>query len=136
MKLIHILLGTVALALTPALAMADLLPRQAGAVSYVCGGVGQAEQQEIKAAAPRYDMMLTFAVSNGSYLADVDVEIKDRRGAVVLSARCDGPLMLVDLPANGTYRVTAQANGQVRQKTVTAGASGRPSRAVFVWPAG
>jgi len=43
--------------------------------------------------------------------------------------------MLVDLPAGGTWRVTARANGQAREKTVTAGA-GRRAQATLTWPAG
>ena len=54
------------------------------------------------------------------------------KGAEVLSARCGGPIMLVDLPA-GTWHVTAQSNGQSRSKTLSAGA-GRSAQATFVWP--
>lgn len=111
----------------------QLEPQKAGAVTYVCGGVGVDEQQAIKAQAAKYDLMLTFAVSSGAYLADVDVEVKDAKGAVVLSARCDGPIMLVDLPGRGPWRVTALANGQTRQRTV---AGGRPARVTFLWPSG
>lgn len=116
-------------------ATVNLETHRAGGASYVCGGIGVGEQQAIKAEAGKHDLMLTFAVSSGAYLADVDVQVKDAKGGVVLSAKCDGPIMLVDLPAKGTWRVTAQANGQTRQKTVTAGA-GRVARATFVWPAG
>jgi len=110
-------------------------PGTAGAARFVCGGVGQDEQQSMKAAAGRHDLMLTFAVSNGAYLADVDVEIRNGKGVVVLAATCSGPIMLVDLPAGGSWNVTARANGQVRQKTVSAGA-GRHAQATFIWPAG
>lgn len=112
-----------------------LQPRSAGAASFVCGGVGFEEQQAIKAQAAQYDLALTFAVSSGAYLADVDVQIQDAKGAVVLSARCDGPIMLVDLPRGGTWRVTAQIDGQSRHKTLSAGA-GRHARATLIWPAG
>jgi hypothetical protein len=107
---------------------------KAGGASYVCGGVGLDEQQAIKSEAGRHDLMLTFAVSNGAYLADVDVEIRDAKGGVLLNAKCDGPIMLVDLPGRGAWRVTAQANGQSRQRSVSAG-PGRRAQAVFVWPA-
>ena len=113
----------------------SLEPHQAGGFSYVCGGVGLGEQQAIKAQAGRYDLMLTFAVSNGAYLADVDVEIRNAKGGAVLTARCDGPIMLIDLPGAGTWRVTAQANGQARQKTISAG-GGRLVQATLIWPAG
>jgi hypothetical protein len=113
----------------------SLEPHQAGGFSYVCGGVGEGEQQAIKAQAAKYDLMLTFAVSNGAYLAGVDVEIRNPKGGAVLNARCDGPIMLVHLPGAGTWRVTAQANGQVRHKTISAGAR-RPAQATLIWPAG
>jgi hypothetical protein len=105
---------------------------QSAPATYVCGGVGQADQQAMKAQAGQHSMMLTFAVSNGAYLADVDVKITDGKGTTVLSARCDGPIMLVDLPA-GTWHVTAQANGQSRSKTLNA-VAGRNVQATFIWP--
>jgi hypothetical protein len=114
---------------------ANLEPRKSGTASFICGGVGLGEQQAIKAEAGKYDLMLTFAVTHGAYLADVDVEIKDAKGGVVLSAICDGPIMLVDLPGAGTWRVTAQANGQSRQTTISTG-KGRLAQATLIWPAG
>lgn len=116
-------------------APATLEPHKGDAATYVCGGVGLDEQAEIKAQAGKYDLMLTFAVSTGAYLADVDVEVRSAKGLVVLNAKCEGPIMLVDLPGSGTWRVTARVNGQTRQKTITTG-SGRLTRATFIWPAG
>ena len=124
---------SLALAQTPAEPKAAAQAGSSGA-TFECGGVGVGEQQRMKAAASDYHLMLTFAVSNGAYLSDVDVEIKDAQGRSVLSTRCDGPIMLVRLPSRGSWRVTAQANGQSRQKTITAG-SGRVVQATFVWPA-
>jgi hypothetical protein len=123
------------LALAQNAATASPGPRNGPEASFVCGGVGVDEQQSMKSAANQHDMMLTFAVSNGAYLADVDVEIRSPQGALVLSAKCSGPIMLVDLPAGGSWSVTARSNGQARQKTLTAGA-GRHAQATFMWPAG
>lgn len=109
--------------------------QRVGAAAYVCGGVSSDEQQAIKAQARRHDLMLTFAVSSGAYLADVEVQIRDAKGAVVLSATCGGPIMLVDLPARASWHVTARANGQAREKTVTAG-GGTRAQATLIWPAG
>lgn len=115
--------GTFALAQAPA-----------STAGFHCGGVGQGEQQRMKAEAPQHDALLTFAVSTGAYLADVDVRISDSKGAVVLEGKCDGPLMLVDLPRHGSYRVSATAKGKTQSKTLAVG--GKPAHAVFVWPAG
>jgi hypothetical protein len=125
---------SLALAQTSAERTAPPALGSAGA-TFECGGVGVGEQQRMKAAASDYHLMLTFAVSNGAYLSDVDVEIKDSKGRAVLTTKCGGPIMLVRLPSSGSWRVTAQANGQSRQKTITAG-SGRVVQATFVWPAG
>lgn len=105
---------------------------QAG--SFRCGGIGQGEQERMKAEAPQHDLMLTFATPSGAYLADVDVQI--RRGKdVVLQGHCGGPLMLVDLAPKGSYEITATSNGREQRKTVSLGAS-KPARLSFVWPQG
>lgn len=103
--------------------------------SFVCGGIGQAEQDQMKADASRHDVALTFARDNGAYLADIDVQIRDANGTVVLATRCGGPIMLVDLPTRGTWHVTARSKGEPREKTLVAGA-GHTAQATFVWPDG
>ena len=106
-----------------------------GTATYICGGIGEADQKAIKAQAAQHHLMLTFAVDNGAYLADVDVQIRDGKGTTVLSAKCGGPIMLVDLPSAGTWNVTARSNGQTRQRQIAAG-PGKPVQATFTWPAG
>jgi hypothetical protein len=113
---------------------AALAAGTATAQSHVCGGIGVGEQQRMKDAAREHDAMLTFATSNGSYMADVAVQIRDSKGATVLDVNCGGPIMLVDLPA-GTYRVSARAAGVAREQTVTVSRGKRPATATFVWPA-
>jgi hypothetical protein len=109
-------------------------PVPQSSAAYICGGVGQDDQAAIKAQAPGHSLMLTFAANNGAFLANVDVQITDAKGRVVLSATCSGPIMLLDLPGKGTWHVRAQANGLTREKTVTAG-SGATVRATLLWPA-
>jgi hypothetical protein len=115
--------------------LAPAAPPATQAPSFICGGVSQPDADAMKAQARDHDLMLTFADASGAYLADVDVRISDRRGHVVLSGKCDGPIMLVDLPGSGSWRVSAQANGTTRQQTI-ATTRGRTARATFVWPAG
>lgn len=102
--------------------------------SFICGGVGEPEAQAMKARAPGHDLMLTFAETKGAYLADVGVKISDRRGHVVLSATCDGPIMLVDLPSSGTWHVAAEVNGVARQATIST-TRGHTARTTMLWPA-
>jgi hypothetical protein len=105
----------------------------AQAQSFRCGGIGQAEQDQFKAEAAQHDALLTFALSTGAYVSDVDVRITDKAGKAVVQGRCDGPLMLVDLPGKGTYQVSATYEGMARSKSLAV--KGKPARATFIWPA-
>jgi hypothetical protein len=134
MKKIAVLLA-LAQACTVALAQPGPVPAGgAKGANFICGGIGVDEAQAMKAQARDHSLMLTFAISTGAYLADVAVRIRDSRGATIVDTQCDGPIMLVDLPPGGTYRITAEVNGQERQKTIAT--RGRSTQATFVWPAG
>ncbi len=126
---------TLALAQGPQQPGSGVQGHTAAGANFVCGGVGQLDQQAMKANARQHDLMLTFAESPGAYLADVAVQIRDPRGNAVVDTTCPGPLMLVDLPREGRWRITAQFNGETRERTVVTSA-GRTARATFVWPAG
>jgi hypothetical protein len=104
---------------------------QAGASAFRCGGVGVDEQERFKAEAARHDALLTFATSNGAYVADVDVEVR-QGGKTVLQGHCSGPLMLLDLPSRGTYEIHARAAGREQQRTLTLG--DKPASLTFTWP--
>jgi hypothetical protein len=107
-------------------------------ITYLCGGIGEEETSFMKQEAKGYDLMLTFVARDGAYLADVNVTISDPQGTPVLQARCDSPMLLVDLPKSGNYRVTADAAGYSLQRqvkvNVTRKGSRHLSRAVLVWP--
>lgn len=131
----RLLLPVAALAAAGAFAQQAGAPQAAAATAaaYRCGGVGHADQERMKSEAAGHDLLLTFATVSGAYLADVEVEIRsgDR---LVLQARCEGPLMLVDLPADGSYEVLARApRGGEQRKTVRIGGT-QPARATFAWP--
>jgi hypothetical protein len=97
--------------LPPAAPLAVLTPVTENDITYLCGGVGQEEAAHMKQAARDYDLMLTFAARDGSYLADVNVDIADSGGKSMLKTVCDAPIMLVDLPRSGTYRLKAETGG-------------------------
>jgi hypothetical protein len=100
-------------------------------ITYVTGGFGQDESCAMKAAAGNYGLMLTFAERDGSYVADVNVQIIDSGGRTVLQT-VSGPLLLVNLPA-GKYRIAADYNGATRWRTVSVGGS-RHDRLTLTWP--
>jgi hypothetical protein len=121
-------------ALPPPAPMTELTPKTENGITYLCGGVGSDEANQMKAMARDHDLMLTFAARDGSYLADVNVNIADARGNSVLKTSCGAPIMLVDLGAGGTYKVSAETGGSTVTKTVRIPAKGHGKALVLVWP--
>jgi len=102
-------------------------------IPYLSGGIGQDEQEAMKAAATRYDLLLTFVESgSGAYISDVRVAIDNRLGERVFEISTDGPLLLVKLPV-GRYTVSALNGEHLLSRKVNI--SGKlPTRVVLQWP--
>jgi hypothetical protein len=121
--------------LPPPAPAAELAEKSQNGVSWVCGGIGDQEQAYMKSLATRYDMMVTFAVKTGEYLAGPLVAITGNDGRVLLQTRCSGPLMLVDLPEGGTYRIRAQLDEYEVARTVQLKENqGQYRQVVMTWP--
>lgn len=105
----------------------------ASAVTHRCGGVGKEQSEAMKAQAGQHSLFLVFSTTTGAYVADVDVEIRRPGGPRLLQVRCDGPMMLVDLPDKRSLQVTATYAGKAQTRNVALGATS--SRLSFVWPA-
>ncbi len=104
-------------------------------VTWLSGGVGDAERQAIMdAAVGSYNLKLEFARQDGSYLGDVDVLIRDSHGATMLEVSSNGPWLLTNLPA-GTYRVSASANGRTFEEAVAVPGSGLKTIVFSRWTA-
>lgn len=118
--------------------IARLKPVTQDDVTYLCGGVGEEESSYMKQQAKGYDLMLTFATRSGAYLADVDVDIRDASGNTVLQLACDSPILLVDLPQGGTYKVRAEAAGYTLNKSVRVAGGRKQSpkvaSSILSWP--
>jgi hypothetical protein len=100
-------------------------PQQQNGVAYLNGGVGQDEQNAMKAFKADYNLQLTFATKqSGAFRSDVQLDIADAKGASVLSVANTGPLFYVKLPA-GTYRISAAAEGKTFKRTVKLGTAPR-----------
>lgn len=119
----------------PPAPMTVVEPKTANGFTYMCGGVGEEETAKMKQAARAYDMMLTFATRRGAYLADVNVNIQDARGESALQTTCDAPIMLINVPKSGTYRIRAEAGGYTLNKTAHVKTKGTAHAAlVMTWP--
>lgn len=135
------LAAALALSLAAAVAAhAAVLPpeQQAGAVSYVSGGVSSDEAEAFKAARSTYPLAIELVQQQpgrNEFTADVRVTLTDSAGHVVLDAKADGPFMLVRVPP-GQYRVQATLNGRsMESKPVTVAAHGS-AQTMIAFPAG
>lgn len=108
-------------------------PQTRGAVTWLCGGIGRPEAEYMQRRAADYDLKLTFAGADGAYLADVNVEIRTQQGELVLQTACEGPIMLVDVPKDGSYRIAAEAEGRQQTRSVRVNKA-RSQAATLVWP--
>ena len=88
-------------------------------VPYTSDGVGDESQANLNAQKGDYNLKLVFAMKTGEYLANVKVNIADRKGTV-LDVKSDGPWFFARLPA-GTYTVVSTNDGQSESRTVSVG---------------
>lgn len=112
----------------------DLQPQTANGATWVCGGVGLDESSAMKQLSRNYPLMLTFTAGDGAYLADVQVKVSQKGHDPIVDVSCDGPMMLLKLPAAGNYRVQASVNGHVQERNVSL-KSGGHQRLMLRWPA-
>jgi len=100
-------------------------------VPYVSGGIGEAEQQRLSAVEGRFNLKLVFTLTEGNYLADVGVVLKDAASKNVVEHVAEGPIFLAKLPA-GTYSASVTYNGKSQSRTVKLGERLRTE--YFRWP--
>lgn len=120
----------------PVTAMADYAAPQSmeksnRGLSYLSGGVGDEERDEILAREKDFNLKLVFAEKTGSYMADVKVVVLNTKGQTVLEANSTGPFFLAKLPA-GNYRVKVTGNGRAQEAMMAVPAKGRQGR-TFIW---
>lgn len=110
---------TVALA-APIAAHAEISSSTAGPFTYICGGIAQDEQQQLRSEAGQYDMGLLFTQGGrGEYLSDVNVKLM-RNGKQVAEFTSTGPRCLIKGP-RASYHVVATYQGMTKSATVSPG---------------
>ena len=103
-------------------------------ITWMSGGIGQAEAGAMRNEASRYDLRLVLAEARkprAAFLGQATVKITDAAGKVV-SIRTDGPLLFLKLPP-GHYSVMAEVEGHRLTRSVTVNPEA-PVQATLLWP--
>lgn len=120
-----------AVCLSPAAVLAAPAPQQQNGITYLNGGVGQEEQDAMKAQRADYNLRLTFATQqSGAYRSDVQLDITDAKGTDLVSEANTGPMFFAKLPP-GTYHISAAAQGKTFKRTVKVGNA--PKEVILHW---
>lgn len=103
-----------------------------GNVTYISGGVGVHEQEQLDGRAGEFNLKLVFTLVEGNYLADIGVLVSDAKGRRIVEHQAGGPYFMAKLPA-GQYSVTATYDGRALTRKVSLGARGLRTE-YFRWP--
>jgi hypothetical protein len=102
-------------------------------VEYLTGGVGIDEVDAMHAVVKDYNLILQFAAKrSGEFVADVDVNVRDRAGKTLLAVKSNGPCLFAKMPP-GQYKVSANFEGKLQEKNASVGK--QRTELYFYWPA-
>jgi hypothetical protein len=97
-----------------------------GSVVFVTGGIGEEQEEGLRAIANQYNLKLAFAAKGtGEYVGDVNVKVRDSKGHTVLETKAAAPCLFAKVPP-GNYRVLADFQGKTVDKTIKAGSPKNP----------
>jgi hypothetical protein len=114
-----LVLGIAAAAVAVANESTPLRPKMQNGITYLTGGIGQDQVQEMRADAREgYNLQLVFATQkSGEYLANVKVMISDSKGETLIDAVSDGPGFYAKLPV-GHYKISAENRGTLQGRSI------------------
>ena len=91
-------------------------------VEYLTGGVGIDDVDAMHAVVKDYNLILQFAAKHsGAFVADVDVNVRNRGGKTLLAAKSNGPCLFAGMPP-GQYKVSADFEGKLQENNANVGA--------------
>jgi hypothetical protein len=96
---------------------AGLQVRKAGEISYLSGGVGKPERDQLRAMEKDFNLKLVFTLADGKFVASVRVVVSDAKGRKLLEHVADGPYFLARLPA-GHYSIAATFAGKTETRKI------------------
>jgi hypothetical protein len=96
----------------------EFLTGTKGSVDFATGGIGEEQQKAVKALAPNYNVLITFANKNGEYRANIGATVLDKNGDVAFDIDGAGPLLYLKLP-QGTYRINVRSDAGNQTKNIS-----------------
>lgn len=102
---------------------------------YLSGGVGADERLALEERAKGFNVKLVFAEADGSYVANVKLEIAGGKAEAILSTTTTGPWFYIQLPP-GIYNVKATFGGQSKEIKKLLVSKDKITHQVFVWDPG
>jgi len=100
-----------------------LTPVTVGNVTYLTGGIGEEERNQIQMSKKDYNLYIMSSSKDGAFTGATQLSITDIHGANVLTVADAGPLFLAKLPP-GTYTINAAAQGETKKQKITVGSKG------------
>ena len=97
--------------------------KKAGEISYLSGGVGKPEREQLRALEKDFNLKILFAQTDGKYVANVKAVVSDAKGRKLLEHVADGPYFMARMPA-GEYSVAATFAGKTQTRKVGVAAKG------------
>ena len=91
--------------------------KKAGEISYLSGGVGKPEREQLRALEKDFNLKLVFSMADGKYVANVKIVVSDAKGRKLLEHVADGPFFMARLPA-GEYSVAATFAGKTQTRKI------------------
>lgn len=91
-----------------------------GGITYVSGGVGDAEFAAITQMESNFTTKFMFIGEGGIYLSSVSINIANADGTPILNTVTDGPVLLINL-APGKYTIQVSSGGISETKKVRLG---------------
>ena len=95
---------------------------RAGKISYLSGGVGKSEREQLRAREKEFNLKLVFTQVDGKFVASVKVVVSDAKGRKLLEHVADGPFFMARLPA-GQYSVAATYAGKTQTRKIEVAAN-------------
>ena len=126
-------ISTISIALTASQALAcepHSEEAQQGTISYVSGGIGECNTEEVRGEREHYALHIVNADVAGEFEGTTKIKILDTNGYELLSDLA-GPLFYANLPA-GKYTVIEKADDRTQVKSMTIKAN-KPTNLRFNW---